>query len=152
VRLLDATRTSAVGAARSTGSALQVVLTRPLDGVPSLPGLPTLNRVYVATVLLGGTGVVAAASDSGQLGSAPLPALPDTGQTPLAPNVVPRTPPGDLTPDRAPAAQALPPVLARPIALVAGFDLASVALALLVVPTGLLLLWRLSVQLRRRPA
>lgn len=152
VRLLGQSSTQGVGSARVFAGALEVVLTRPVSGAPSVPGLPGLDRVYVTTVLLGGTGIAGAASDSGSLALPPVVSGPPSAVA-LLPPVSQRqlvTPPVAARVEAPRASGGPRPLLMRPVALVERFDLSDVALALLVLPTSLLLLWRGRVELRAR--
>lgn len=154
VKLMGTSQQDAVGAARSAAGGLQVRVSLPVSGAPNLPGLPGPNRVYVATVLLGGVGAIASASsaDDLDLSLATLPP-PTSLTTHLTPPVAARAPlPTAVVPGQITAPTAVPPPhVALPVAHIGLFDLSPVAAALAVIPTGLLLLWRLRVTLRRRP-
>lgn len=155
-RVLTATRQDASGVARSAAAGLLVTFELPLSGAPQLPGVPSLNRSYLGSALVGGAGAVVAAADLPALelpqlppppaGSASAVVLPPTGGSAgppvLALPAVPRT--------------GQPPVAAPPLRRVVAWlplpDLQQVALLLLVVPLGLLVLWRAGTALGRRTA
>jgi hypothetical protein len=153
VRLLGASRQDRPGAVRSAAGGLLVAVSVPVSGAPQLvPGLPSLNRRYVGSVLLGGAGaVVSAGVEAGLV--LPPPPTPVAGSpaqvlTPPYAPVPPIPPLGGRIPT---GASTGPSVASGPnVETVAFLPLASlrgVALALLVLPLLLFLLWR--VQVRR---
>jgi hypothetical protein len=155
IRLLGTSQQDGLGAARSAAAGLEVRVSVPVKGAPTLPGLPGLDRVYVSTVLFGGVGVAATASSSLGL-DLTMPPLPAT--TPLTRHLTPSVVPRQVTPDlgvtqragETPSSGALAPLLAVPVAHVLSFDLTAVARALAIVPLAILVLWRLRVTWRRR--
>ncbi|MCW2544841.1 MAG: hypothetical protein JWM40_2393 [Frankiales bacterium] len=153
IRLLGERSNQGVGAARVFAGALELVFTRPVSGAPTLPGLPGLDRVYVTSVLLGGTGIVGAAGGSALLDLPPELGLSDPTAAVPAPHLPPRTQVGPTTSVTGSSPSiALPQLRTRAVAVVDRFDLSALALALALLPTSLLLLWRAKAGLRaRRP-
>ena len=155
VTLLGTSRQDSAGAARSAAGGLEVGVSVPVKGVPSIPNLPGLDRVYVATVRFGGVGISAAASSADPLDLV-LPAVPLPGSVagtltpPVAPRPVAAPVSGSMPRSAVPPPTYPTPQLAVPVAHISLFDLSPVAEALAIVPTVLLLLWRLRVGLRRR--
>lgn len=171
VRLVGTSRQDATGAGRSAAAALQLTLTAPVSGVPNVvPGLPTVNRTYLGTVLVGGAGAAVAASREAALELTPLPPLPpdSAAAAVLAPDST-TTATGDTgtvgLPAQLPGVVAAPaasgasapqvaaPVAVRPVATWLPLPgLRAVALLLLVLPLALLVAWRGGLWLvRRRP-
>ena len=151
LRLLGGSSSQGVGAARVFAGALEVVVTRSVSGAPTVPGLPGLDRVYVTSVLVGGTGIVGAASAAAALELPPVLGRFDPTSAVPAPHLTPRMPAAHPLPTgRAPEPADEPSLSARPVALLDRFDLSALALVLLVLPTSMLLLWRARVGLSAR--
>jgi hypothetical protein len=155
IKLLGTSRADQAGAARSAAGGLEVTVSQPVSGAPTLPGLPGLDRVYVATVVFGGVGAVAAASSAPDLDVLlpPLPSGNDLLQH-LTPPVAGRPAgwAGNVTEPLPGVAVPSAPQVLLPVVHVLPWDLGLVAAVLATVPPGLLLLWRLRVALARRPA
>jgi hypothetical protein len=150
VRTIGTTKTDATGAARSTAGGLQVTFSVPVQGVPPVvPGLPGANRTYLGQLTVGGVGAaVAVGAPDGPL----LSVLPAPAPGSLADRLVPSrrlgassTSPvgaGDArTGSTTPVAVATSPrrsTFPQP-------DLRLLAMLLAIVPTSLLVGWRLSV-------
>lgn len=154
-RLLFTSRQDARGVARSAAAGLHLTFSVPVSGAPQVPGAPSLNRTYLGSVLIGGAGAVVAAAELPALdlpqlppapsGSASAAVLPGAGPLPAAPL------PADGS--RAPSVSADPAArpAARPVAYWLPMpDLGAVALLLMVVPLGLLVVWRASARVARR--
>jgi hypothetical protein len=153
VRAIGTTKTDATGAARSTAGGLQVTFSVPVQGVPPVvPGLPGANRTYLGQATIGGVGAaVAVGASDGPL----LSVLPAPAPGSLAERLMPARRLGGTTgatsesaattiPGAAPVAVATPPrrsTLPQP-------DLRLLALLLGVVPTSLLVGWRLAARWR----
>jgi hypothetical protein len=156
VRTIGVEKADGVGAARSTAGGLRVTFTVPVSGVPAVvPGAPGVNRAYVGSLLIGGVGAAVGAGASSDLLLAGLPA---PGGSSLASTLLPdralgtATMPAAATPaDRRTGTTPLPTVAARRRRLLPQADLATLALAMAVVPPVGLVLWRSFVVLRRRP-
>jgi hypothetical protein len=147
VRALGTTRTDGKGAARSTAGGLQLTFTAPVQGVPPVvPGLPSVDRSYLGSVTIGGVGAAVGVGAPGEPLLAALPAAPASsldarllpakqlGTSPLPAGGATSLPAGA----RATAVAAAPrhrPVLPQA-------DLRWLAFALAVVPTSLLIGWR----------
>jgi hypothetical protein len=156
VRLLGGTRSDATGAARSTAGGLRVSFTAPVRGVPAVvPGAPGANRSYLGSVLVGGVGAAVAV---GSPGGALLSVLPPAAPTSLAARLLPARslpagqPSAALVTGVGDPSVATAPAAARRHAALPQPDLAVLALALALVPTGLLAAWRLGVAVNRRRA
>jgi hypothetical protein len=154
-RLLSTSRQDAKGTARSAAAGLLVTFSVPVSGAPQLPGVPSANRAYLGSALLGGAGVAVAAAD---LPALQLPQLPPAPAGSAAAVVLPASrgagPPGVALP--VPPGSAPPPATAPALRRLADWlplpDLREVALLLLVVPLALLVLWRAGTALGRRAA
>jgi hypothetical protein len=154
-RLVTTSRQDARGAARSAAAGLLVTFSVPVAGLPQVPGVPSLNRAYVGSALIGGAGAAVAAAE---LPALDLPQLPPAPRGSATDVVLPGT--GARTPD----AVALPPLGPGPPAgvtlpqprltpVVSWFpltDLSALALVLMVVPLALLAAWRGGAWLGRR--
>jgi hypothetical protein len=86
-------------AARSGATGVRVDVSVPVSGSGApVPGVPTLDRTYVGSFVLGQVAVVAARDGSFELPALPLPQLPATGpplqQQPALPVPVDAAPPG----------------------------------------------------------
>jgi hypothetical protein len=154
-RLVGTTRQDATGVGRSAAAGLLVTFAVPLSGAPQLPGVPSGNRRYLGSALVGGAGAVVAAAD---LPAVVLPQLPPppagSATSVVLPGSTGASPPAPGLPA---APQAVPgPVTAPPLQRVLSWlplpDLQEVALLLLVVPLGMLVLWRAGAALGRRTA
>jgi hypothetical protein len=155
VRALGTTRADAHGAARSTAGGLQVTFSVPVQGVPPVvPGLPSANRAYLGTVTIGGVGAAVGVGAPGELLLDALPAAPPSSLAArLLPPATLGTSPG--TTAHVPKQGTAPPPLGSPAAAPGRrpfpqADLRWLALVLAVVPTSLLVGWRLTVRGRLR--
>jgi hypothetical protein len=156
VSLIGTTDQHRNGVARATAGGLRVEVTVPVQGVPALvPGLPGLNRSYLASITLGGAGAVVSAATFElpvALPPAPVGTLPHDllpGTVPPARAVVPpavtSVPPAvRIAPATSPT-RYLRRAFGDPFA-----DLSTLALLLLVLPLSGVLTWRSAVALRRR--
>jgi hypothetical protein len=154
VRLLSTSRQDVRGAARSAAAGLLVSFSAPVSGAPQVPGVPSANRSYLGSALIGGAGaaVAAAALPSLALPELPPPAPGSASALLPPPRLLPSVPaPGDRPGATGPAPA---PVLG--VRRVASWlplpDLQAVALVLLVVPLALLVEWRATTALARRTA
>jgi hypothetical protein len=153
VRALGTTRSDGKGAARSTAGGLQVTFSAPVQGVPPVvPGLPSLDRSYLGSVTIGGVGAAVGVGAPGEPLLAALPAAPASS---LDARLLPPQrlggqpiPAAGLT--SVPAGAPAPDIVAvgrrRPVLPPA--DLRWLALALAVVPTSLLIGWRVAARWR----
>ena len=157
VRLLGASRQDRPGAVRSAAGGLLVSVSVPVSGVPQLlPGLPSVNRRYVGSVLVGGAGaVVAAAVETGvdlvlppvaPPGSAAEHVVPPLLPPPAAVGVPPVAVPETNLPAPSVVGERVRGVLLYPLASLRG-----VALVLLVLPLLMLAWWRAAVARTWRP-
>jgi hypothetical protein len=148
VRLLGASRQDRPGAVRSAAGGLLVSVSVPVTRAPQLvPGLPSVNRRYVGSVLVGGAGaVVAAGVGSGIDLGLPPPAVPGSPAAHVTPPYVapptsvpglPQAGSGSFGPKVAGATDRVRGVLLYPFASVR-----AVALLLLFLPLLMLGLWR----------
>jgi hypothetical protein len=150
IRTIGTTKTDVTGGARSTAGGLQVTFSVPVQGVPPVvPGLPGANRTYLGQLTVGGVGAaVAVGAPDGPLLSG-LPAPPPGS---LADRLVPMRRLGASSTSPVGAGDAMPSST-TPIAVATSPrrstlpqpDLRLLAMLLAIVPTSLLVGWRLSV-------
>lgn len=160
VRLLGTSKQDAAGAARSAAGGLLLTFSVPVSGAPNtVPGLPSLNRVYAGSITIGGAGAAVAA---GSFGATELPQVPPSAPGSVAARLSPVNPAGRLAvgsptgPIGSVSRSAAPPVTAPVLAGHSSaprpqLDLATLTLLLGLLSLVLLAFWRATSYLSWRP-
>jgi hypothetical protein len=153
VRALGTTKSDGKGVARSTAGGLQVTFSVPVQGVPPVvPGLPSLDRSYLGSAIIGGVGAAVGVGAPGEplLGSLPVPPASSLDARLLPPQRLGTSPLPAAGVTSGPAGRPAPTVAVagRRRSVLPQADLRWLALALAVVPTSLLLGWRVAARWR----
>jgi hypothetical protein len=162
VALLGTSKQDAVGIGRSAAAGLLLTFSAQVSGVPqTLPGIPSADRSYLGSITIGGAGAVVAAGLDPGLALAGLPPAPaGSSVAQLLRSQAGSSTSGALGSVAAASTPrggtARPGVAAQPTTVpLAGWlplpDLRTAALLLMLLPLALLITWRGTALLTRRP-